>query len=127
MLSGAPIAPTLPVTDLAKAKEFYHDKLGFTIIKELPGSIAFQAGENTRFNVYKRGPSKADHTLAAFLVQDVEATVDELIKQGIVFEQYDFPGLKTNEKGIAELPQEGEKGAWFKDPFGNVLAVGQEI
>ena len=127
MLTSAPIAPTIPVTDLAKAKEFYHGKLGFAIVKELPGGITFQAGENTKFNVYKRGPSKADHTLAAFLVKDVEAVVDELIKQGIVFEQYDFPGLKTNEKGIAELPEEGEKGAWFKDPDGNILAVGQEI
>jgi catechol 2,3-dioxygenase-like lactoylglutathione lyase family enzyme len=127
MLTSAPIAPTIPVTDLQRAKEFYHGTLGFEIGGENPGGIEFKAGENTTFYIYKRGPSKADHTLASFMVKDVEATVDELTQKGIVFEQYDFPGLKTNEKGIAELPEEGERGAWFKDPDGNILAIGQEI
>jgi catechol 2,3-dioxygenase-like lactoylglutathione lyase family enzyme len=127
MLANAPVAPTIPVTDLARAREFYEKKLGFTVIKERSGGISFQAGNGTKFYMYKRGPSKADHTLASFMVDDVEKTVDELTKAGIVFEQYDFPGLKTNEKGIAVLEAEGEKGAWFKDPDGNILAVGEEI
>lgn len=127
MITDAPIAPTIPVTDLQKAKDFYQGKLGFMIIKEKPAGITFKAGNNSTFHLYKRSPSKADHTLAAFLVKDVEATVNELTQKGIVFEQYDFPGLKTNEKGIAILEEEGEKGAWFKDPDGNILAVGQDI
>jgi catechol 2,3-dioxygenase-like lactoylglutathione lyase family enzyme len=127
MLTDAPISPTIPVTDIQRAKDFYHVKLGFAIISEKPAGVGFKAGENTKFYIYKRGPSKADHTLASFTVRDVEIAVDELTAKGIVFEQYDFPGLKTNEKGIAEMPQEGEKGAWFKDPDGNILAVGQEL
>jgi hypothetical protein len=39
-----------------------------------------------------------------------------------VFEEYDFPGLKTM-NGIATLVT--EKAAWFKDTEGNVLAVSQ--
>ncbi len=127
MLINASVSPTIPVTDLQRAREFYERKLGFAVIKVHPGGISFRAGNNTTFYIYKRGPSKADHTLASFQVEDVEKTVDELTKQGIVFEHYDFPGLKTNEKGIAVLDSEGEKGAWFKDPDGNILAVGQEI
>jgi hypothetical protein len=40
----------------------------------------------------------------------------------VTFEEYDMPGLKTV-NGIAELG--GEKGAWFKDPEGNILSVSQ--
>ncbi len=127
MLSDFPIAPTIPVTDLKKARDFYEGKLGLKVKKEEKSGITFEAGENTFFYVYQRGESKADHTLASFLVKNVEAVVDELSDKGIVFEQYDYPGLKTNEKGIATMEDEGEKGAWFKDPFGNILAVGEEI
>ena len=41
----------------------------------------------------------------------------------MVFEEYDMPGLKTV-NGIAEIG--GVKGAWFKDPDGNILAIDQE-
>jgi len=58
-----------------------------------------------------------------FEVDDVEMAVKELRDRGIVFEEYDFPGLKTVD-GIAEI--QGAKGAWFKDPDGNILAVGQQ-
>ena len=127
MLGDKPVAPTIPVTDLARAKVFYQDKLGLILEKEMPEGISFKAGGNTHLYLYKRGPSTADHTLASFLVENVEAAVDELGAKGIVFEQYDFPGLKTNEKGIAVMSKEGEKAAWFKDPDGNILAVGEEL
>ena len=47
----------------------------------------------------------------------------ELTGKGVTFEQYDLPGLKTDERGIAETGP--FKGAWFKDPDGNILNVGQ--
>lgn len=127
MLSDFPVAPTIPVTDLQRAKKFYTEVLGLTVDKENPGGISFNAGGNSKLYIYKRGPSKADHTLASFVVKNVEAEVDALTAKGVVFEQYDFPGLKTNAKGIAVLASEGEKGAWLKDPDGNILAIGEEI
>jgi hypothetical protein len=42
----------------------------------------------------------------------------------VVFEEYDFPGLKTV-NGIATGG--GAKTAWFKDSEGNILAVSQRI
>ncbi len=127
MLGNVPVAPTIPVTDLQRSKQFYQDKLGLTVEKETSGGITFKAGENSYLYLYKRGPSKADHTLAAFTVDNVEKVVDELSAKGIAFEHYDFPGLKTNEKGIAEMSDEGEKAAWFKDPDGNILGVGEKL
>jgi hypothetical protein len=63
-------------------------------------------------------------------VEDIEATVRELRNQGVVFEEYDLPGLKTV-VGIAEIegnyPSKGtgERGAWFRDSEGNMLGIGQ--
>lgn len=127
MLGNYPIAPAIPSTDLKRSRDFYEGKLGLKVEKESIGGILFRAGENTKVYVYKRGPSKADHTLAGFEVPDLEAKVDEMTKNGIVFEQYDFPGLKTNEKGIATSEAEGERAAWFKDPDGNILSIGQSM
>jgi hypothetical protein len=43
---------------------------------------------------------------------------------GFTFEQYDEPGLKTDEKGIATF--EGDaKVAYFKDPDGHTLSIAQ--
>ena len=56
------------------------------------------------------------HTAASFEVDDVQAVVSELRERGIVFEDYDMPGLKTV-NGVAEL--DGEYAAWFRDPDGN--------
>jgi hypothetical protein len=55
-------------------------------------------------------------------VDDLDATVQELRSNGVVFEEYDLPGFKTVD-GIAEI--EGVKGGWFKDSEGNTLAVAQ--
>jgi hypothetical protein len=38
------------------------------------------------------------------------------------FETYDLPGLRTVD-GIADLGY--ERAAWFKDPEGNILSLGQ--
>src|SRR6266536_1013503 len=56
--------------------------------------------------------------------RSLDAAVKELREGGIVFEEYDMPGLKTVD-GIAEI--QGVRGAWFKDPDGNILAVGERI
>ena len=63
-------------------------------------------------------------TLVGWDVDDIEAVVDELISEGVRFEHYDEPGLRTDAKGIATF--EGEaKVAYFKDPDGNTLSIAQ--
>jgi len=126
MLTNSPICPTLPTTDLQRSKDFYVNKLGLSVEKESAQGIFYKAGDNTKLYIYKRPPSPAEHTLAAFDVEDIEETIDELTQKGVTFEQYDFPGLKTNEKGIADSVEEGIRGAWFKDPDGNILAISQQ-
>jgi catechol 2,3-dioxygenase-like lactoylglutathione lyase family enzyme len=84
--------------------------------------IIYRSGDSY-FSLYPTEfAGTAQHTLGAFMVQDVEATVAELRGKGVTFEEYDLPGLKTV-NGIAELG--GTRGAWFKDPEGNILSVVQ--
>ena len=68
------------------------------------------------------GAASGAHTQAAWLVDDLSAMVAELRDRGVVFEDYDVPGLKTVD-GIADLGY--ERSAWFKDSEGNLLALGQ--
>jgi hypothetical protein len=43
--------------------------------------------------------------------------------RGVVFERYDGAELSTDDRGIAVRGDARE--AWFKDPDGNILAVGE--
>jgi len=75
--------------------------------------------------MYKSGGAGTSRASSAFWqVSDVETEVAELKKRGVVFEEYDMPGLKT-ENSIATGG--GAKTAWFKDSEGNILAVSQVI
>jgi hypothetical protein len=56
------------------------------------------------------------------VVADIERVVADLKARGVVFEEYDLPGLKTV-NSIADFG--GERGAWFTDSEGNILTVGQ--
>jgi hypothetical protein len=79
------------------------------------------------------GKPSGEHTQMAFEVEDLDTVVEELLDRGVVFEDYDFPGLRT-ENGITEVegnyPSKGGKGeraAWFRDSEGNLLGIGQPI
>lgn len=115
--------PTIPVTDISRAIDFYVNKLG---LKQNPMSMEkdgalFDAGKGTMLYLYQRAASKADHTLASFAVENLEQTMGELLETGVTFEHYDMPGLKTDEKGVAT--NGNIKSAWFKDPDGNILGL----
>ena len=118
-------AATLPAQDMARARKFYEQKLGLTPEEEGPdGSVYYRTG-NTGFTVFpSMGKPSGDHTQLGLDVEDVMATVNELKKSGVKFEDYDFPGLKTQD-GIADMG--GSKGAWFKDSEGNLIGVGEQI
>jgi catechol 2,3-dioxygenase-like lactoylglutathione lyase family enzyme len=124
MLSDHPVYATIATADLARARAFYEGTLGFSAdMEDATGGVIYASG-GTRFLVYPSeyagGPPQ---TVATWFVADVDQVVTELAGKGITFEQYDLPGLKTDERGIAETGP--FKGAWFKDPDGNILNVGQ--
>ncbi|OGO33286.1 MAG: hypothetical protein A2Z29_05290 [Chloroflexi bacterium RBG_16_56_11] len=123
MLKNARVTATLPAVDLKRARKFYEEKLGLKVIKEDPSpGITLEAGKGTTLYVYQRGATKADHTVAEFTVDDVEAEVKNLKARGVKFEEYNIPGMGIKTvNGIATM--DGFKGAWFKDTEGNILGI----
>jgi catechol 2,3-dioxygenase-like lactoylglutathione lyase family enzyme len=114
---------TVAVTDLDRAKEFYGGTLGLSTKEERSDGVVYESGGTWMLVYPSQFAATNQATSMTFEVADVDPVVDELVGRGITFEQYDFPGLKTDERGVAEI--QGERGAWFKDPDGNILAVGQ--
>jgi catechol 2,3-dioxygenase-like lactoylglutathione lyase family enzyme len=125
MLTNARITAIVPVSDIEASTQFYEDTLGLKLLErrdDMPENpeAHFEVG-GAELLLYKSvGAGQSRHTLAGFEVDDLEETVAALRDNGVTFEEYDMPGLKT-EDGIATMGD--SKGAWFKDPDGNILAV----
>ncbi len=125
------VATRLPAQDLNRARSFYEEKLGLEPIEERPGGLLYRCGTGLFALFASNGSASGSHTQIGFEVTDVKAAVRILRARGIVFEEYDLPGLKTVD-GVAEIignyPSKGGKGelaAWFKDSEGNMLGIGE--
>ena len=114
------------VNDIDAAYQFYSEILGLTVIKQEMGVtlLGLQiAGSQNNVMIYpKPNHEPATFTILNFPVNDVDKAVDELTAKGVVFEKYDSPYLKTDDKGISR-GNGGPTIAWFKDPAGNILSV----
>ena len=121
MLGEHPIHPVLLATDLAAAKDFYHTKLGLEILSESEAAIVLRCGAGTQLSVTKSTTGTADtQTQASWLVKDLRAEVAELRARGVKVEDYDMPGLQTQD-GIADIGFAWA--AWVVDPGKNVLGI----
>jgi catechol 2,3-dioxygenase-like lactoylglutathione lyase family enzyme len=132
MFEPRSVATRLPAQDLNRAKAFYADKLGLEPSEERPGGLLYRCAGG-EFALYQSaGASPGSFSQMGWTVDDIEATVAELRRRGVIFEEYDLPGL-TTVNGIAEIagnyPSKGsgERGAWFRDSEGNMLGIGQPI
>jgi len=125
MLSNAPVTTMLPVKDLNRARAFYEGKLGLKPVGLRPdGKFTYDCGGATLALIPKEGGTKADHTAVSFRVPDIAASIAELERAGVRFEDYDFPGLKT----VGHVCVLGaEKAAWFLDTEGNILCLHEDL
>ena len=125
VLGNAPITTMLPVMELQRAREFYEQKLGLTPEGLLPdGNFVYSVG-GTHLALFPRpGGTKADHTAVSFEVPDIVEAVDALERNGVTFEDYDLPDLKTVDH-ICVIG--AEKAAWFKDTEGNYLCIHEGV
>jgi catechol 2,3-dioxygenase-like lactoylglutathione lyase family enzyme len=122
MLQQSPMYSYIPVRDLARARAFYEGKLGWKPTEERAAGIIYRFADHTACFMYKTpygGTSQASQ--AFWEVPDIAREVSELERRGVVFEDYDVPGMKADAHHIATGGD--AKAAWFKDPDGNILAV----
>ena len=109
------------IDDLQRVKEFYGGVLQLKV-GDTPEGLSLELPGGGRAFLYRKpNHQAATFTVLNFQVGDVEQTVADLKKRGVVFEHYDMPGIKTDEQGIAR--GKGPTIAWFKDPAGNILSV----
>ncbi len=125
-LSRSTVAMMLPITDAQRAQKFYTDTL------QLPyegtnaeGSLLFRLAGGSELVLLPRPDSTpSPSTALSFEVTDIEQEISALKDQGVVFEDYDLPGLKTTDSVCVMA---AEKAAWFLDPDGNILCVHQTL
>src|SRR5438128_6653434 len=121
MLQNFPLYAYIPAKDVARARRFYEQKLGFKPKQEQAGGVVYEFGQGTGCFLYptpNAGTSQASQ--AFWQVDDIEREVAELKARGVQFEDYEMPGEKSP-SGV--VTADGEKAAWFKDSEGNILAI----
>ncbi len=124
MLQDSPMYAYIPAKDVARARRFYEEKIGFKPKQELPDGVVYEFAKGTACFLYltpNAGTSQASQ--AFWQVEDIEREVAELKSRGVVFEDYDMEGKDA--KGIVNAG--GARAAWFKDSEGNIMAVIQGV
>lgn len=113
------------IVDVERAKNFYRDTLGLTLLdEEPPFALVFDAnGIMIRLAMAKEH-TPAQGTVLGWQVPDIVDAVKELVEAGVSFERYNFDWMKQDELGIWTSPT-GARVAWFKDPDGNILSLSQ--
>lgn len=122
-LSLSPVIAFVTIRDVERAKQFYRDTLGLTLLaEELPFALVFDAnGVMLRLAISPDSAPIAG-TVLGWRVQDIAQTISGLSERGVQFERFDF--LPQDDRGVWNTP-DGTKVAWFKDPDGNLLSLSE--
>jgi catechol 2,3-dioxygenase-like lactoylglutathione lyase family enzyme len=122
MFAAARAMSGFSVNDIAAAREFYGEVLGLDVNDGDMGTLSLTLPGGAEVLVYpKDNHEPASFTILNFLVDDVDAAVEQLNGKGVETKIYDDPQLPTDGKGI--MRGRGPDIAWFRDPAGNVLSV----
>jgi catechol 2,3-dioxygenase-like lactoylglutathione lyase family enzyme len=121
MLDRFPFHARLAAADLDRAKRWYEEKLGLKPKQEMEGGAWYECGGGTWFLLYATGSAgTAQNTVAGWTVEGIEKVMEDLRARGVTFEEYDMPGLKTENGLMVSGPY---KAAWLKDSEGNTIEL----
>jgi catechol 2,3-dioxygenase-like lactoylglutathione lyase family enzyme len=122
-LSGYRVEAMLAVSDLDRARRFYEGQLGLVPGEQEDEAVRYPCADATGIGIYlsPENAGRSPATLAGWFVDDLDQTMEELASRGVAFEQYDQPGLKTDERGVFDAGR--FRAAWIKDPDGNTIAL----
>ena len=131
-LGAARAVTKLPAQDLDRARRFYRDRLGLEPVEEREGGLRYLCA-TTEFHIFaSSGAASGRSTQLGFEVEDIDQAVAELRARGLQFETFDLGDLEVTDQ-IVIVPDNypskgaGERGAFFFDSEGNLLALGQAI
>jgi catechol 2,3-dioxygenase-like lactoylglutathione lyase family enzyme len=129
-LDSASAITKLPAQDLDRARQFYRDRLGLEAVEEREGGLRYVCGTMEFHLFLSSGTASGASTQIGFEVDDLDRVVAELRARGLRFEPVDVPRF-TVDGDIVTVPGNypskgnGERGAFFRDSEGNLLALGQ--
>jgi catechol 2,3-dioxygenase-like lactoylglutathione lyase family enzyme len=125
VLDRSPIYASIPAHDIGRAREWYSDKLGLDPMMEMDGTLLYATG-TTMFSIYETpSAGTGKHTIATWVVDDIDAVMAHLRSRGVVFEDYGLGDAGPNtENGIQRNPA-GGGAAWFTDSEGNVIGLAE--
>lgn len=113
----------LPAADLERARTYYHDKLGLEPDQINGSTMVFHPFPGGSFEIYETpNAGTAQNTQMGWISNNLDDDMALLRSRGVVFEEYDYPDLKTV-NGVVE--GDGMRTAWFRDSEGNYLCVSE--
>ena len=78
---------TLPASDIARARTFYEDTLGFQATHATDEGVSYKAGNGNEFLLFpSSGQPSGNHTQLTFRVDDLDREIRELRERGVRFE-----------------------------------------
>ena len=120
MLANKKLKAFVPTINQEKAKFFYKDVLGLSLLSQDNYALEFDANGTLLRVTTVRELTPHPFTVLGWKVNDIATVIRGLNKKGISFERYEF--MQQDELGIWHAPG-GTKVAWFKDPDGNLLSL----
>jgi catechol 2,3-dioxygenase-like lactoylglutathione lyase family enzyme len=122
-LTACRVQALLAVSDLERAKSFYEDQLGLVPGEEEDEAVRYPCADGSEIGIYlsRENAGKSPATLAGWFVDDLDEVMAELASRKVVFERYDQPGLRTDDRGVFDAGR--FRAAWIRDPDGNTLAL----
>jgi len=122
IIASSRICAFAPTTDAARARAFYSDTLGLTLVSEDQYALVFDANGTMLRVAIVAELRPHPFTILGWNVADMSAAVSAMNAVGVSFEKYAF--LPPDSDGVMTFPN-GDKVAWFKDPDGNTLSIAQ--
>ena len=117
--------PVLPAADLARARTYYHHTLDLDPDEEVAGTLVYRPSPTSFFEIYEtENAGTAKNTQMDRLTDDLDAEMTRLRERGVVFEDFEIPGMTTT-NGVATMND--AKAAWFRKSEGNFLYIMQRL
>ena len=111
----------LPAKDVERAKKFWADHFGLQPVSDVDAHVRYDVAGTTLLVFLSSGSPSGDHDQFGLVVDDAEAEIDRLKKEGVVFPRFEGEGIR--EDGIMDLGF--MKAAWFTDSEGNLISIAQ--
>lgn len=113
----------LPAFNLERARLFYRDRLGLEPDQVRGLTLVYRPFPGGAFEIYETANAgTAQNTQMGWVTDDLAAEMARLRANGVTFEEYDHPDLRTVD-GV--VTGDGMLTAWFRDSEGNYLCVSE--